>query len=79
MIDAERRSAIYELGFCLMALADEIAKATAHSLGRADASMTGCSPADRRSQRRESDTGAADDVNSASQVTPRAHHQLRCG
>lgn len=50
LIDAERRVAIHELGFRLIALADEIAEATVHSLGRADASMTACSPARRRSQ-----------------------------
>lgn len=50
MIDAERRAAIYELEFHLAALSDEIAEVTAHSLGRADASMTGCSPGSRRSQ-----------------------------
>lgn len=50
LIDSARRSAIYDLEFCLMDLADEIANATTHGLGRADTSMTGCSPADRRSQ-----------------------------
>jgi len=50
LIDAEHRAAIYELEFRLLSLADEIAEATAHSLGRADASMTACSPARRRSQ-----------------------------
>jgi hypothetical protein len=50
MIDAERRAAIYELEFHLAALSDEIAEVIAHSLGRADASMTGCSPGSQRSQ-----------------------------
>ena len=49
LIDAERRAAIHELGFRLIALADEIAEATVHSLGRADASLTGCSRGHRRS------------------------------
>ena len=50
MVDAERRAAIYELEFCLAAFSDEIAEVTAHSLGRSDASMTGCSPAGRPTQ-----------------------------
>jgi hypothetical protein len=50
LIGSARRSAIYDLEFRLMDLADEIANATTHGLGHADASMTGCSPADRRSQ-----------------------------
>lgn len=50
LIDSARRSAIYDLEFCLIDLADDIANATTHGLGRADASMTGCSPAYRRSQ-----------------------------
>ena len=50
MINAERKAAIYELEFYLAALSDEIAEVAAHSLGRADASMTGCSPGSRRSQ-----------------------------
>jgi hypothetical protein len=50
LIDAERRAAIHELEFRLVAMANEIAEATAHSLGRTEASMTGCSPAHRRSQ-----------------------------
>lgn len=50
MIDAERRAAIYELEFYVEALSDELARMTNHSLGRADASMTACSPAGRRSQ-----------------------------
>ncbi|CCK55019.1 hypothetical protein [Mycobacterium canetti] len=49
LIGSARRSAIYDLEFCLLAMADEIAKATTQGLGRADASMTGCSRADRRS------------------------------
>ena len=50
VIDAERRAAIYELELYLAAISDEIAGAAAHRLGRADASMTGCSPARRRTQ-----------------------------
>jgi hypothetical protein len=50
LIDSARRSAIYDLEFRLMDLADQIANATTHGLSRADASMTGCGPADRRSQ-----------------------------
>jgi hypothetical protein len=50
LIGSARRSAIYDLEFCLMDLADEIANATIHGLGHANASMTACSPADRRSQ-----------------------------
>jgi hypothetical protein len=50
LIDSARRSVIYNLEFCLMDLADQVANATTHGLGHADASMTGCSPADRRSQ-----------------------------
>jgi hypothetical protein len=49
LIDAERRAAVYELEIYLAAFSDEIAEVTAHSPGRADASMTGCSPARRRS------------------------------
>lgn len=52
MIDAARRAAICELEFDIEALSDELARMTTHSLGRADASMTGCSPASRRSQSR---------------------------
>lgn len=52
MLDAERRAAIYELEFDIEALSNELARMTTHSLGRADASMTGCSPASRRSQSR---------------------------
>jgi hypothetical protein len=50
MIDTERRAAIDELEFHIEALSDELATMTIHSLGRADASMTGCSPTHRRSQ-----------------------------
>jgi hypothetical protein len=50
MIDAERRAAIYELESYIEALSDELARMTTYSLGRADASMTGCSPGSRRSQ-----------------------------
>jgi hypothetical protein len=50
MIDAERRAAIYELESYIEALSDELARMTTHSLGRADSSMTGCSPGSRRAQ-----------------------------
>lgn len=50
MIAAERRTAIYELEFYLASLSDEIAVIAAHTPGRAEVSMTGCSPAHRRSQ-----------------------------
>jgi hypothetical protein len=50
MIDAARRSAIHELEFDIEALSDQLARMATHSLGRAVASMTGCSPAGRRSQ-----------------------------
>lgn len=50
LVDAERRAAIYELEFDLSALSDEIAEIPTHSLGRAGASMIGCSPVSRRSQ-----------------------------
>lgn len=52
MIDAERRAAIYELEFYIEVLSEELAGTTTHSLDRAEASMTGCSPGSRRSQSR---------------------------
>lgn len=52
MIDAARRSAIYELKFDIEAISDQLARMATHSLGRAVASMTGCSPVGRRSQSR---------------------------
>lgn len=52
MIDTARRSAIYELEFDIEALSEELASMSIHSLGRAVASMTGCSPAGRQSQSR---------------------------
>lgn len=51
-IDTARRAAIYELEFDIEALSDELARMATHSLGRAVASMTGCSPAGRRSHSR---------------------------
>lgn len=52
MIEAERRLAIYELEFDIEDLSDELAGWATHGLGRAVASMTGCSPAGRRRRRR---------------------------
>ena len=52
MIDADHRAAIYELESYIEALSDELARMTTHSLGRADSSMTGCSPVSPRSQSR---------------------------
>ena len=52
MIKAKRRSAIHELEWDIEDLAAELAGWSIHSLGRAVASMTGCSPASRRHRRR---------------------------
>jgi len=51
MIAAERHEAVYELEGNIDALSDELAKIATHTAGRTVASMTGCSPASRRSQR----------------------------
>lgn len=48
MIDAGRKAAVYELEYRIEALSDELTKVATHSLGRIGASMTGCSPANRR-------------------------------
>ncbi|MET4428631.1 transposase [Mycolicibacterium sp. 624] len=50
MIAAERKDAVYELEGNIEALSDELTKIATHTAGRAVASMTGCSPASRRSQ-----------------------------
>ncbi|MCW2529456.1 MAG: hypothetical protein JWM76_4316 [Pseudonocardiales bacterium] len=50
LIAAERRSAVGELEDMIDCLSEELARAAIHTAGRAVASMTGCSPASRRSQ-----------------------------
>lgn len=52
MIKAKRRSAIHELEWDIEDLAAELDGWAIHSLGRAVASMTGCSSASRRHRRR---------------------------
>jgi hypothetical protein len=52
MMDAERRAAIYELESYIEALSADLSRMTTHSLGRAAAGMTGCSPGSRRSHSR---------------------------
>jgi hypothetical protein len=52
MIEAKRRLSIYELECHIEDLAAELAGWAIHGLGRAVASMTGCSLAGRRSQSR---------------------------
>lgn len=49
MIAAERRAAVLGLEGNIDALSDELAKTATHTAGRTVASMTGCSPASRRS------------------------------
>ncbi|MGB5110933.1 MAG: transposase [Mycobacterium sp.] len=51
MIDASRRTMVYELLANIEYLKDELAQLTIHTAGRSPASMTGCSPAARRSHR----------------------------
>jgi hypothetical protein len=51
LIAAERKSAVCELEGNIDYLSDELAKMAVHTAGRTVASMTGCSPASRRSQR----------------------------
>lgn len=51
-IAAARKTAIYELTANIEYLKDELAQITVHTAGRSPASMTGCSPAARRSQKK---------------------------
>ncbi len=48
MIANARKAAVYDLESYIEAYADEIAQSTNHSLNRAEGSMTGCSPIQRR-------------------------------
>jgi hypothetical protein len=50
LIAAERRSAVCELEDNIECLSEELATIAIHTAGRTLASMTGCSPASRRSQ-----------------------------
>lgn len=50
-ISAARKKAVYELQSCIGYLKDELAQLTIHTAVRSAASMTGCSPAARRSHR----------------------------
>lgn len=51
-----RRDAIYELEASIEYLSDDLAQSAIHTAGRTVASMTGCSPAGRRSRRRSRHT-----------------------
>lgn len=51
MIAEARKDAVYELEASIENLADDLAQRAIHTAGRAVASMTGCSPATRRSRR----------------------------
>lgn len=51
MISAARKDAVYELEGSIEAMSDELTKMAVHTAGRAVASMTGCSPSARRSQK----------------------------
>lgn len=53
MIAAARKEAVHELEASIYYLADDLAQTAIHTAGRAVASMTGCSPAARRSRRRK--------------------------
>ncbi|KKW65554.1 transposase [Mycolicibacterium elephantis] len=51
MIAKARKDAVYELEASIECLAEDLAQMAIHAGGRTAASMTGCSPAARRSQR----------------------------
>ena len=52
MISAAHKTAVYELMANIEYLKDELAQLTVHTSGRSPASMSGCSPAARRSHRK---------------------------
>lgn len=52
MIAEARKDAVYELQASIEYLSDDLAQPAIHTAGRTVASMTGCSPAGRRSRRR---------------------------
>jgi hypothetical protein len=51
MIVEARKDAVYELQSSIEYLSDDLAQMALHTAGRTVASMTGCSPASRRSRR----------------------------
>jgi hypothetical protein len=51
MIAEARKDAVYELQASIEHLSEDLAQMAVHTAGRTVASMTGCSPATRRSQR----------------------------
>ncbi|AQA03910.1 transposase [Mycobacterium sp. MS1601] len=52
MIDKARKAAVYDLECCVAYLAEDLAQKAIHTAGRTVSSMTGCSPAARRSRRK---------------------------
>ncbi|OBI43933.1 transposase [Mycobacterium kyorinense] len=56
MIAEARKDAVYELEASIEYLSDDLAQRAIHTAGRTAASMTGCSPAGRRSRRRSRHT-----------------------
>lgn len=56
MIAQAREDAVYELEASIDYLSDDLAQSAIHTGGRTVASMTGCSPAGRRSRRRSRHT-----------------------
>ena len=56
MIAQARKEAIYELEASIKHLSDDLAQMAIHTTGRTVASMTGCSPAGRRSRQRSRHT-----------------------
>ncbi|OFJ55113.1 transposase [Mycolicibacterium grossiae] len=51
MINKARKAAVYDLECCIAYLAEDLAQKAIHTAGRTVSSMTGCSPAARRSRR----------------------------
>ncbi|MGA9375319.1 MAG: hypothetical protein WBV64_09885 [Mycobacterium sp.] len=51
MIADARKDAVYELDRSIEAMSEELTTMAVHTAGRAVASMTGCSPFARRSQK----------------------------
>lgn len=52
MIDEARKEAVYDLDASIAHLAEDLAQKAIHTAGRTISSMTGCSPAARRSRSR---------------------------
>jgi hypothetical protein len=52
MIAEARKEAVYELEASIAYLAEDLAQKAIHTAGRTVSSMTGCSPAARRSRRK---------------------------